>query len=192
VKTVSPGCASLYCSWSAFTMARMNTQHRFFIAVVSLMFLIGACASSSQTNQQTASPTPQPKAITAADLTKLRWIEGSWRGTGDIEKPFYERYKFENDTTLLVESFDDEKFEKVTEASRFELKDGHFGKTEGESGSVATAFDDNSITFSPLGKSRNSFRFQRESADSWKAVLNWKDASGTPKERTYKMERIVK
>ena len=169
----------------------MNTQHRFFaaLAVVSLMFLAGACASPSQTNQQTASPSPQPKTITAADLTKLRWIEGSWRGTGDIDKPFYERYRFENDTTLLVESFEDEKFEKVTEADRFELKDGHFGKLTGESGSVATAFDDNSITFSPLGKARNSFRFQRESTDSWKAVLNWKDSSGTPKERVYKMER---
>ncbi|HKO44877.1 MAG TPA: hypothetical protein VJU84_16480 [Pyrinomonadaceae bacterium] len=172
----------------------MNSQRRFIaaLAVVSLMFLIGACGSSTQSNQssaQTASPSPQPKTITAADLSKLRWIEGSWRGTGDIDKPFYERYRFENDTTLLVESFEDEKFGKVTEASRFELKDGHFGKTEGESGSVATAFDDNSITFSPLGKARNSFRFQRESADGWKAVLNWKDSSGAPKERVYKMER---
>ena len=178
----------------AFTISRMN-NHRFFAAltVVSLMFLIGACASSNQSNQpstQTAAPSPQPKTITAADLTKLRWIEGSWRGTGDIDKPFYERYRFENDTTLLVESLADEKFDKVTETDRFELKDGHFGKSSGESGSVAVAFDDNSITFAPLGKARNSFRFQRESADSWKAVLNWKDADGTPKERVYKMERM--
>ena len=159
------------------------------LIVVLLMCSVSACGQS-EANKQADSP--QPKTLTAADLTKLRWIEGSWRGTGDIDKPFYERYRFENDTTLLVESFDDEKFEKVTDASRFELKDGHFGKTEGESGSVATAFDDNSITFSPLGKARNSFRFQRESADTWKAILNWKDANGAPKERIYKMERITK
>ena len=152
------------------------------------MFLIGACSSSTTQN---ASQSPQPKTITAADLTKLRWIEGSWRGTGDIDKPFYERYKFENDTTLLVETLADEKFDKVTEADRFELKDGHFGKTSGESGSVAVALDDNSITFAPLGKARNSFRFQRESADRWKAVLNWKDADGKPKERVYTMERML-
>lgn len=173
-------------------MPSMHNQHRLLatLTLVSLMFTFGACASSTQSNQPSASPSPQPKTITAADLTKLRWIEGSWRGTGDIDKPFYERYRFENDTTLLVETLADEKFDKVTDASRFELKDGHFGKSRGESGSVAVAFDDNSITFAPLGKARNSFRFQRESADTWKAVLNWKEADGTPRERVYKMERM--
>ncbi|HKO60794.1 MAG TPA: hypothetical protein VJV03_06510 [Pyrinomonadaceae bacterium] len=171
----------------------MNTQYRFLatLTIISLMFVIGACrAQSNQSSTQTASPSPQPKTITAADLTKLRWIEGSWKGTGDIDKPFYERYKFENETTLRVETLADEKFAEVTDTSRFELKDGHFGSSSGESGSVAIAFDDNSITFAPLGKARNSFRFQRESADSWKAILNWKAADGTPKERVYKMERM--
>ncbi|HET6890034.1 MAG TPA: hypothetical protein VFH31_02940 [Pyrinomonadaceae bacterium] len=36
----------------------------------------------------------------------------------------------------------------------------------------------------------NSFRFQRESADTWKAILTWKEADGTLKERVYKMERM--
>ncbi|HKY27118.1 MAG TPA: hypothetical protein VJM12_04150 [Pyrinomonadaceae bacterium] len=177
----------------------MNIQHRFLatLTLFSLMFSIGACASPSQTkqsssptSQQSASPSPQPITITAEDLKKLRWIEGSWRGTGDIDKPFYERYKFENDTTLLVEGVADEKFDKVTDVSRFELKDGHFGSSSGESGSVAVALDDNSITFAPLGKMRNSFRFQRESADAWKAILTWKEKDGTPKERVYKMDRM--
>ena len=169
----------------------MSIHNHFFatVTIICLLFLL-ACGSPSQTSQQSAAPTPQPKTITAADLTKLRWIEGSWRGTGDIDKPFYERYKFENDTTLLVEELEDEKFDKVRDASRFELKDGHFGKFGADAGSVAIALDDNSITFAPTGKARNSFRFQRESADSWKAILNWKDADGTPKERVYKMERM--
>jgi hypothetical protein len=170
-------------------MRAMQIQHRLLamLTIVSLMFLIGACRSSSPTNQQS----PQPKTLTAADLTKLRWIEGSWRGTGDTDKPFYERYKFENDTTLVVEGIADEKFEKVNDVSRFELKDGVFGKSRGESGSVAVAFDENSITFAPLGKARNSFRFQRETADSWKAILTWKEADGTPRERVYRMERVA-
>jgi hypothetical protein len=180
---------------SASTMLTMNTQYRLLatLTIVSVMFVIGACGAATQSNQsspQTASPSPQPKTITAADLTKLRWIEGSWKGTGDIDKPFYERYKFENETTLRVETLADETFAQVTDTSRFELKDGQFGSSSGESGSVAIAFDDNSITFAPLGKARNSFRFQRESTDTWKAVLNWKAADGTPKERVYKMERM--
>jgi hypothetical protein len=136
----------------------------------------------------TTSPSPVPKLITPADLTKLRWIEGSWRGTGGGVPPFFERYKFENDSTLVVEGLADETLSKVNDTSRFELKDGHFGATDGNSGSVATALDDNSITFAPVGKG-NLFRFQRESENSWKAILNWTDKSGAPKERIYLMER---
>lgn len=162
----------------------MHLQH---LLLAAFLFLMAACGAA-QTNQS-QSKKPEPKTIAAADLAKLRWIEGSWRGTGDIDKPFYERYKFENETTLLVEGIADEKFDKVTDVSRFELKDGHFGSSSGESGSVAIALDDNSITFAPLGKARNSFRFQRETVDSWKAILTWKEADGTPKERVYVMER---
>jgi hypothetical protein len=137
----------------------------------------------------TPSTSPVPLQITAADLGKLRWIEGTWRGTGGGVPPFYERYKFENDSTLVVEGLADETFTKVNETSRFELKDGHFGHSEGESGSLATALDDNSISFEPFGKPSNSFRFQRESNDSWKAILKWTDKTGAPKERVYNMER---
>jgi hypothetical protein len=103
--------------------------------------------------------------------------------------PFYERYKFENDSSLVVEGLTDETLGKVSDVSRFELKYGHFGSNAEDSGSVATALDDNSITFAPLGKSRNSFRFQRESDNAWKAILNWTDKSGAAKERIYIMER---
>ena len=97
-------------------MPAMQMQHRFLatLTIASFLLLIGACRSPSPTNHA-----PQPKTLTAADLTKLRWIEGSWRGTGDVDKPFYERYKFENDTTLVVESIADETFKKVNDVSRF-------------------------------------------------------------------------
>ena len=103
--------------------------------------------------------------------------------------PFYERYKFENESTLAVETLADETLTKTTEVSRFELKDGHFGQSDGDSGSVATALDDNSISFAPYGKPSNYFRFQRESENSWKAILNWTDKTGAAKERIYNMER---
>jgi hypothetical protein len=157
-----------------------------------VLVTVAGCARSTPVNPaqkaSTQSPSPSPKAINAADLTKLRWIEGSWRGTGDEQSPFFERYKFENGSTLVVETLADETLSKVTDVSRFELKDGHFGSGTNESGSVATALDDNSITFQPLGKG-NSFRFQRESENSWTAILNWTDKAGAPKERIYHMVR---
>ncbi len=132
---------------------------------------------------------PVPKQITPTELEQLRWIQGTWRGTGGDVPTFYERYMFADDSTLIVETMADDTLSKTSDESRFELKDGHFGYSTGDSGSVATALDENSITFAPLGKSRNSFRWQRESADSWKAILNWTDKNGALKERVYLMER---
>jgi hypothetical protein len=160
------------------------------------LFNLSGCARAPVVNQaqpappaQSPSPSPSPKFITTNELAKLRWIEGTWRGTGVDQPPFYERYKFENDSTLVVEGLTDETLSTVKDTSRFELKDGHFGHTEGESGSVATALDDNSITFAPVGKG-NYFRFQRESDNSWRAILNWTGKEGTAKERIYHMERV--
>ena len=138
----------------------------------------------------TTSSTPAPKHISVDDLKKLRWIEGTWRGAGVNLPPFFERYHFENPTTLVVESLADEKVDKVTETSRFELKDGEFGNNDNGSRSVATALDDNSITFNPVFKARNTFRFQKESPDSWKAILTWPASDKSPAgQRIYNMER---
>ena len=159
-----------------------------------VLLTVGGCTRTSPRQlapkASTPLPSPSPKLITTTDLAKLRWIEGSWRGSGDGQSPFYERYKFENDSTLVVETLADKTLSNVSDVSRFELKDGHFGSGTADSGSVATALDDNSIAFAPLGKG-NFFRFQRESDNSWKAILNWTDKTGAPKERIYLMERLV-
>jgi hypothetical protein len=177
---------------------RMHRKSQALVSALVLfagiaLFNLGGCARTPVVNQAqpappAQSPSPSPKSITTNELAKLHWIEGTWRGTGVDQPPFYERYKFENDSTLVVETLD-ETLSTVKDTSRFELKDGHFGHTEGESGSVATALDDNSITFAPVGKG-NYFRFQRESDNSWKAILNWTAKDGTAKEVIYHMERV--
>jgi hypothetical protein len=151
-----------------------------YLIAISLL-----CITSCATGQQIQPP--KPKLITTADLQKLRWIEGSWRGSGVDQAPFFERYRFENETTLAVDTIEGE---KVTDTTRFELKNGEFGGGSEGSRYVATALDENSITFGPVTKARNSFRWQRETKDSWKAVLNWPAANGKPAgERVYNMER---
>ncbi|MGH9874762.1 MAG: hypothetical protein ACRD9S_20090 [Pyrinomonadaceae bacterium] len=173
-------------------------KHQFPLTILLLTLLcsLAGCArmKSDYDAHNTTSPSATPSTsrapmqITPTDLGKLHWIEGTWRGTGGDVPPFFERYKFENESTLAVETFADETLTKVEDVSRFELKDGHFGHSEGGSGSVATALDDKSITFDPVGKG-NSFRWQHESDNSWKAVLNWTDKTGAAKERIYNMER---
>jgi hypothetical protein len=150
-----------------------------------LIVVVLLCLSCTGADTQTA--TPKPKTLTAVELQKLRWIEGSWRGTGDKQPAFFERYRFENDTTLAVDGLEDD---KVTDTTLFVLKDGEFGGGNEGSRWVATSIDDSSITFEPVTKAMNSFRWQRETKDSWKAVLNWPATKDKPaRERIYQMER---
>ncbi len=157
-----------------------------FCFVFSLLLVFTACGRHDP--GLLSSSSPSPANLSAADLTKLRWIEGSWRGSGVEQAPFFERYRFDNDTTLLIDSFPDEKLDKVEDTGRFELKDGQFGNGN----YVASAIDDQGISFEPVaGKAKNSFRWQRESANTWKAILKWPAADGKPaRERVYTMERI--
>ena len=158
------------------------------LTIAGLLVMIACGGKTAESQDQ---PKPTPAKLTTADLEKLRWIEGTWRGTGGGEKPFFERYRFENATTLASDSFDNEKLEKVTDTTLFELKDGEFGGGSEGSRWVATAFDDNSITFAPVLKARNSFIWKRDTKDSWTAILSWPAKGDKPAgERTYKMERI--
>jgi hypothetical protein len=135
----------------------------------------------------------RPKKLTAADLQKLRWIEGTWRGTGDAGKHFFERYRFEGDATLLVDSFEDETLAKVTDTTRFELKDGEFGGGSEGARYVAVGLDDRSIEFGPALKVRNGFRWQRESKDTWKATILLPATKDKPaRQLVYQMERWPK
>jgi hypothetical protein len=175
---------------------RRKSQHLILAAGLTaamLLFSIVGCAKTEPVNsaRQESPQTTTPKSISTSDLKSLHWIEGTWRGTGDVEKPFFERYYFENDSTLAVESFTDETLSKVDDVTRFELKDGQFGNGGEGSRWAATKLDDASITFEPVVKARNTFRWEKESKDVWKAVLNWPGTEGNPaKQRVYRMERV--
>jgi len=161
------------------------------IAVAVILHITGYASAKSAQRTQEVSQLQNQKRISASDLKSLRWIEGTWRGTGDVEKPFFERYHFENDSTLVVESFADETLSKVDDVTRFELRDGQFGNWGEGARWSATQLDDNSITFEPVVHARNTFRWERQSKDVWKAVLNWPATDKAPaKQKVYTMERL--
>jgi hypothetical protein len=156
-----------------------------FIFIVALIITGCGREPSSDTAQSTATSAAIPAKVTANDLRKLLWIEGTWRGTG-YQTPFFERYSFENDETLIVEYLTDESVSKVDRTTRYDLKDGRFGNDR----SVATEVTDNYITFSSVANAKNTFRWQKESADSWKAVITSPATEKTPtREVIYSMER---
>ena len=175
----------------------LHSNIRNMFLVLTILALVSVVVSA----QTSPASEPQPslfqsvagKNFTIANLRKLRWIEGTWRGTGDGVPPFFERYRFENDTTLAVETLAGVNIEKVTDVTRFELKDGKFGG--GSEGSLweASSIDDKSINFEPVTKARNSFRFERNSDDVWTATLSYPARADKPaRQLVYRMERWPK
>lgn len=170
----------------------MKLLSRVSLALFVFVFVAGCGGMQTSTNSAAQTQTPSAK-LTPADLQKLRWIEGSWRGTGVDQAPFFERYRFEGENTLAVDSFEDEKLAKVTDTSYFKLENGEFGGGSEGSRYVAVALDDNSITFDARIKARNSFIWKRESKDSWTAIIKWLASKDKPAgERVYNMERWPK
>src|SRR4051812_3716902 len=85
---------------------------------------------TSSPGQQTGGPLAPLVNLTVADVAKIKWLEGKYRGAFN-QKPFFNRYQF-NGTTLNVARFEDEAMTKQTESAVYELKDGMFANPGGE------------------------------------------------------------
>ena len=165
-------------------------NYTFVLSVLVVSFFAASCGDAQVAKSDAQPPVTQStpsKKFTAADVAKLKWIEGTWRGM-DGDKPFYERYKIE-ETAMVVESLKADG--SVAGApDRFELKNGEFGKDDGDQRSVASEITDDYIQFVPAvpGKS-NSFRFERQPNNTWRAVLDWPAKGDKPaRQKIYIME----
>lgn len=93
----------------------------------------------------------------------------------------------------MVESFENEKLEKINDVTRFELKDELFGNGGDDSRWTASVVTADLITFEPVFKARNSFTWKKVSKDLWEAILNWPATDTKPaRQRIYRMERWPK
>jgi hypothetical protein len=160
------------------------------LALVGFSFIVPGCSSAKVAINDAPLPVGQStpsKNFTTADIAKLKWIEGTWRGM-DGDKPFYERYKIE-ETAMVVESLKaDGSVDGVPE--RFELKEGEFGKGEGDQRSAASEITADHIQFVPAVPGKlNNFRFERQSNNTWRAVLDWPAKGDKPaRQKIYIME----
>lgn len=74
-------------------------------AYVLILLLVFQSGCSLSGNKMIEPLTATEVTYTKADLLKIRWIEGKWKGMDD-DKPFYEIYEFINDSTLKTISYD--------------------------------------------------------------------------------------
>jgi hypothetical protein len=160
---------------------------------VSSFAIVAVLSFGGLASAQSASNTAQAgKNFTAADIAKLKWIEGTWRGTGETQPPFFERYSFDG-TTMVVENFEDGTLAKITNTSRFELKDGEFGHNSGDRRSAASEITATYVQFVPVKGGGNSYRFERQEDGSWRAVLDLPAKPDKPARQViYKMEPYKK
>lgn len=155
-----------------------------------------SAAAPSQTPQSTPDPqaaNPQKapaKDITGADIAKIKWIQGSFRGTG-ADKPFFNKYAW-NGTTLNIQSFNDEAMTKQAQASSFVLKDGMFANPDGETRFAASEITDTYVQFVALGGKTETFRMERKGDGTLEAILEWTGQDGNPTRKSYILEPLKK
>jgi hypothetical protein len=131
------------------------------------------------------------KKFLQSDFGKLRWLEGTWRGTDGKNLIFYERYQFIDETTIEFKSFgQDQTLTKIKRRGTIAYKDGAILSLEDSTGSTVIAIDDKSVHFESQGDPRNSYSFEKESRDIWLARLKYTDSQGTPAETVFRMERV--
>jgi hypothetical protein len=140
--------------------------------------------------QQSAGRRTPAQNLTAADIAKIKWLEGSYRGTG-ADKPFFNRYHF-NGTTLYVQSFDDEAMTKQTKSAVYELKDGMFANPSGDNRFAASEITDDLIQFVILTDASAAYRLERQGDGSIRATLESTRPDGKSDQNSYVLERLKK
>lgn len=147
-------------------------KHR--ISLLCVILLLVSCNTPSTTANSYAKN----------DLKKIRWIEGNWKGT-DGQNPFYEIYKFINDTTIEITSYDWNGTDSSHSAtSVLAWKNNHYYLGDSLNYKVVE-ITDSTISMDPNYKANNSILWKTKNATEWMALLKSKNG-----DKTYTMERI--
>lgn len=146
-------------------------------------------ASSCRTRQGPEGSVIKGKEFSQSDFQKLRWLEGTWRGSAGGEGAFYEGYRFINDTTIEIEFFTDSTLSKSNGSGMVRLSDNSIINGAGSTFWSATSVDNTSIHFAPKQNASNYFSWEKESNDVWHARLKNVDSQGRQIETVYRMER---
>lgn len=173
---------------------KKNTYRIAFIFLLAFVSLLVGCSVNNITDTNVPAVTVNwKKNVTVDDISRIKWLEGTWRGTGEGQEPFYERYSF-NGTVLTEESFADASLTTVKDSARYALVNGEFRYTTTDARRVAASeITDDHIQFVPVVGGGNAYRFELLSEGKWRAVLDWPATADKPaKQVIYNMESYKK
>ena len=159
---------------------------RLMLLVIATTTALGCKKEGGQPDSAETAAAPAAATATTEQFVALRWLEGDWRGAEGSGAPFFERYRFVNDSTIAGWEYGaDSTFAPQGDSGLITLRGGTIRSGENY---VATAVAADSILFAPVGRG-NSFVWRRDSDSSWTATLRWRNPQGEPQQRTYNMRR---
>jgi hypothetical protein len=169
-------------------MKRMR-KHRLSLTVGLGRGVIGLFAMLLMSNVAFAQRGLPRTRFSSSDLKKLAWIEGRWRGEAPGQAPFFEQYRFVNDSTLEITYFADSAFANSSGRGRVYLSVGRVYHVSGPGQWGASHIDDTGVYFIPERNASNSVSWTFKSPDLWIATLR-SSATGQEQVTTYQMRRI--
>ena len=160
------------------------------IALVAVPIACERSAPVPATDSPSATPAAAP-AVTAASFSptqfaQLKWLEGRWRGEGGGVPPFFEGYRWVDDSTIRKYDFKDSTFSAPTDSGDITLRGGQVRSGSAAQSWVAVALDSASVRFAPERGASNGFEWRRSAPGAWTARLTW-DSAGVARERVYQM-----
>jgi len=131
------------------------------IAFATAIAIIMSLASAHRLAAQ-----DQPATIAFERFKQLRWVVGSWKGSGGGYAAFYESYDMVDDSTMRRYSWSDPTFTQAQDSARFEWRAGRLAQVRNGRRFPALRFTGDTVQWQPP-----SATWIRTSRDSWTAIL---------------------
>ncbi|HSA55348.1 MAG TPA: hypothetical protein VLE53_06565 [Gemmatimonadaceae bacterium] len=127
--------------------------------------------------------------VTAEQFQGLRWLEGRWRGAEPGGAPFFESYRFVDDSTIQSYTYADSSFTAASDSGLIRLRGDSVTSGWPVPRYVVTAIATDSVYFAALPGAANDFTWRFVETGHWTARLTW-DSAGVARERIYEMRAI--
>lgn len=128
-----------------------------------------------------------PTRFALADFNRLRYLEGTWRGTMSNGNAFYESYHFLNDSTIQKGGHTDSTFRTKSDSGWIIFRGGAVIDSGGSQTYTAEKLDSTTVDF--RASPTYHFTWTREGADAWTARL-FSGTGGAEKVTVYPMRRL--
>lgn len=124
-----------------------------------------------------------------SDFSRIRFLEGRWRGVGPDGKAFFDEYVRTEPTLLRSVRHADGSFNQPTDGSSVALKDGVVTSTWGQFTWKATTLSDSRACFEPIN-APSSFCWELVAPDTVTVTQRWTGSDGKEQSMVLTLHRV--